>query len=180
MQTTLLPSLAHTYDSLTYLYRLRPGFTGTSHACHCARICGVPNSVVERADRIYRIGLREWHDSEAMKDEAIVRRLLGLELGGEENEQQQSIKRQVSEMSDEAAKKWIDWVLSGDDEVKEDEERPWAFVAGSERRGTAPAGSMREETAREGSVLAESSARAASVRVSQPAGEESQIRASTR
>lgn len=32
MQSILLPTLEQTYASLTYLYRLRPGFAGTSHA----------------------------------------------------------------------------------------------------------------------------------------------------
>nr|WJN24919.1 DNA mismatch repair protein [Pseudozyma flocculosa] len=131
MQTTLLPTLAHTYTSLTYLYRLRPGFAGSSHACHCARLCGVPESVVERADRIYRIGLHAWHDAEAKKDEAIVRRLLSLRLGGEDGEEQQKMGRQVSEMGDERAREWIRWVLTGDERgVEEDDELPLVYVAG--------------------------------------------------
>nr|WJN24921.1 DNA mismatch repair protein [Pseudozyma thailandica] len=117
MQTILLPTLADTYDSLTYLFRLKPGFAGTSHACHCARLCGVPENVVERADRICRIGLRAWHDSEAMKDEAIVRRLLQLELGNDdpEGEESKRIKSELKKVRDDEAKQWIDWVLRGED-----------------------------------------------------------------
>jgi DNA mismatch repair ATPase MutS len=89
MQTILLPTLVEAFKSLTYLYRLRPGFAGASHACHCARLCGVPGSVVELAEHICRVGLRAWHKSEADQDEAIVRRLLQLDLGNDEDEQQQ-------------------------------------------------------------------------------------------
>ncbi|KAI3482736.1 hypothetical protein L1887_54492 [Cichorium endivia] len=89
MQTILLPTLVEAFKSLTYLYRLRPGFAGASHACHCARLCGVPESVVELAEHICRVGLRAWHKSEADQDEAIVRRLLQLDLGNDEDEQQQ-------------------------------------------------------------------------------------------
>ena len=118
MQTILLPTLAETYNSLTYLYRLKPGFAGTSHACYCARLCGVPEHVVERAERICRVGLRAWHDSDAMRDEAIVRRLMRLELGNDdpEGEEGKEIKRRLREMDDEEAKKLIEWVLMGDDE----------------------------------------------------------------
>ncbi|CDW99651.1 hypothetical protein [Sporisorium scitamineum] len=116
----LLPTLAQTFNCLTYLYRLRPGFAGTSHACHCARLCGVPDLVVKRAERIRRIGLRAWHDSEAARDEAVVRRLLQLELGnGEEGAEQQRIKEQLREVDDEEAMKWLQWVLTGDEVVDE-------------------------------------------------------------
>ncbi len=91
MQTILLPMLAESFKSLTYLYRLRPGFAGASHACHCARLCGVPDSVVELAEHICRVGLRAWHESEADQDEAIVRRLLQLDLGSDEDDQQQAV-----------------------------------------------------------------------------------------
>nr|DBA11330.1 TPA_inf: MSH5 [Kalmanozyma brasiliensis] len=116
MQTLLLPTLAESHNSLTYLYRLKPGFAGTSHACHCARLCGVPESVVERADRITRIGLRACHDAEAVKDEQIVRRLLGLRLGNEGEGEEQ-----VRDMDDDAAKRLIQWVLEGDEEEMEGE-----------------------------------------------------------
>lgn len=120
MQSLLLPTLAQTFNCLTYLYRLRPGFAGTSHACHCARLCGVPDLVVKRAERIRRIGLRAWHDSEAARDEAVVRRLLQLELGnGEEGAEQQRIKEQLREVDDEEAMKWLQWVLTGDEVVDE-------------------------------------------------------------
>uniref|UniRef100_V5F191 Uncharacterized protein n=1 Tax=Kalmanozyma brasiliensis (strain GHG001) TaxID=1365824 RepID=V5F191_KALBG len=114
--TLLLPTLAESHNSLTYLYRLKPGFAGTSHACHCARLCGVPESVVERADRITRIGLRACHDAEAVKDEQIVRRLLGLRLGNEGEGEEQ-----VRDMDDDAAKRLIQWVLEGDEEEMEGE-----------------------------------------------------------
>lgn len=119
MQTLLLPTLADLHNSLTYLYRLKPGFAGTSHACHCAQLCGVPESVVERADRICRVGLRQWHDSEAVRDEAIVRRLLQLQLGNdaeEEGEEQQYRQRQLMEIDDEEARKLIHWVLCAQEE----------------------------------------------------------------
>ncbi|KAJ9476686.1 MutS-like protein [Pseudozyma hubeiensis] len=106
MQTLLLPTLASTYNSLTYLYRLRPGFAETSHACHCARLCGVPESVVERADRIACAGLRAWNDAEAVRDEEVVRRLMQLQLGNGEEEER--------EVDDEAAKRMLRWVLQGD------------------------------------------------------------------
>ncbi|TKY90703.1 hypothetical protein EX895_000701 [Sporisorium graminicola] len=124
MQSILLPTIEQTYASLTYLYSLRPGFAGTSHACHCARLCGVPHIVVERAERICRIGLRAWHDLEAKQDEAIVRRLLQLELGnGGEGEERQRVRREMAEVDDEAALRWIQWVLTGDeDEVEADGE----------------------------------------------------------
>lgn len=107
MQTLLLPTLASTYNSLTYLYRLRPGFVETSHACHCARLCGVPESVVERADRIACVGLRAWNDAEAVRDEEVVRRLMQLQLGNGEEEEER-------EVDDEEAQRMLRWVLDGD------------------------------------------------------------------
>lgn len=121
MQTLHLPTLTETYSSLTYLYRLKPGFAGTSHACHCARFCGVPESVIERADRICRIGLRAYHDAEAMADERIVRRLLELRLGNEEEEGERGLKEQMRGLGDEGAKKLIRWVLEGEEGEKEGE-----------------------------------------------------------
>jgi len=115
MQTILLPMLADTYNSLTYLYRLKPGFAGTSHACHCARLCGVPESVVERADRICRIGLRAWHDSEAIRDENIVRRLLQLDLGNDSDEPDQQ-RQKRKEIDDDAAKEMLEWVLHANEQ----------------------------------------------------------------
>ncbi|KIS72050.1 uncharacterized protein UMAG_12155 [Mycosarcoma maydis] len=116
MQTLQLPTLTSTDSTLTYLYRLRPGFAGTSHACHCARLCGVPESVVERADRICRIGLRAWHDSEARRNEAVVRRLIQLDLGNEEEEERDQRR---PEMDDDTARKMIRWVLEGDFDEEE-------------------------------------------------------------
>lgn len=117
MQTTLLPTLVDSYNSLIYLYRLRPGFAGTSHACHCARLCGVPESVVERADQIQRVGLRAWHDSEAVRDEKIVRRLLQLELGNDSTgEDQERAMERRREVGDEGSKKLVNWVLQAGDE----------------------------------------------------------------
>nr|WJN24927.1 DNA mismatch repair protein [Ustilago tritici] len=125
MQTLLLPTLTDLHNSLTYLYRLKPGFAGTSHACHCARLCGVPESVVERADRICRAGLRQWHDSEAMRDEAIVRRLLQLQLGNDVeeggDEQQMSQQQQVMKIDDEEARKLIHWILCAQDNEMQEE-----------------------------------------------------------
>nr|DBA11333.1 TPA_inf: MSH5 [Pseudozyma hubeiensis] len=109
MQTLLLPTLASTYSSLTYLYRLRPGFAETSHACHCARLCGVPESVVERADRICCVGLREWNDAEAVRDEEVVRRLMQLQLGNGEEEER--------DMDEAEAERMLRWVLDGDPEA---------------------------------------------------------------
>ncbi|SPO20146.1 related to MutS protein homolog 5 [Ustilago trichophora] len=122
MQTILLPTLADSYNSLIYLYRLKPGFAGTSHACHCARLCGVPESVVERADRICRVGSRAWHDGEAMRDEEVVRRLLQLELGsgGEEEGREKWSEERQGAMADEEAVKLIKWVLEGGDEESVD------------------------------------------------------------
>lgn len=111
MQSILLPTLTESYNSLTYLYRLKPGFAGTSHACHCARLCGVPESVVEQADRICRVGLRAWHDLEAGRDEEIVRRLLHLELGNGSDEPDY---QRLREIGDEEAKGMLNWVLIGD------------------------------------------------------------------
>nr|WJN24918.1 DNA mismatch repair protein [Moesziomyces parantarcticus] len=105
MQTILLPTLAKTFDSLTYLYRLRPGFAGASHACHCARLCGVPESVVELAEHICRVGLRTWHDSEADRDEAIVRRLLELDLTNDGDDPQQR------ELDDDEARRLLELML---------------------------------------------------------------------
>ncbi|KAJ1031146.1 hypothetical protein NDA18_002365 [Ustilago nuda] len=125
MQTLLLPTLTDLHNSLTYLYRLKPGFAGTSHACHCARLCGVPESVVERADRICRAGLRQWHDSEAMRYEAIVRRLLQLQLGNDVeeggDEQQMSQQQQVMKIDDEEARKLIHWILCAQDNEMQEE-----------------------------------------------------------
>lgn len=137
MQTLLLPTLAKSDNSLTYLYRLKPGFAGTSHACHCARLCGVPESVVERADRITRIGLRAYHDAEAVKDERIVRRLLGLRLGNEG-------EGQVREMDDEAAKRLIQWVLEGDEEEEVEGEvfRGGASASELDRASAGPSSRM--------------------------------------
>ncbi|SNX81798.1 related to MutS protein homolog 5 [Melanopsichium pennsylvanicum] len=115
MQTILLPiNNTDRYSSLTYLYRLKPGFAGTSHACHCARLCGVPESVVERADRICRIGLKAWRDQEAVRDEAVVRRLLQLELGNDGEEGDRMAKRVM--LPDEEVKDLLRWVLHGEDE----------------------------------------------------------------
>lgn len=118
MQTILLPTLADSYNSLIYLYRLKPGFAGTSHACHCARLCGVPESVVERADRICRMGLRAWHDGEAVRVEEVVRRLLQLELGngGDEEGRGRWREEQQGAMADEEVVRLIRWVLEGGDE----------------------------------------------------------------
>lgn len=126
MQTLLLPTLEQTYRSLTYLYRLRPGFAGTSHAAHCARLCGVPEAVVERAERICRMGLRAWHRSEAMRDEAIVRRLVELELGngGEEGEREGRGEQMMEGVDDETAMRLLQWVLTGDEGEMEDEQMP--------------------------------------------------------
>ncbi len=117
MQTILLPTLAKSsYNSLTYLYRLKPGFASTSHACHCARLCGVPESVVDRADRICRVGLRAWHDSEAQRDEAIVRRFFELPLGNHaEGAEKRRIQEKLREIDDEEARESLDWVLNGSD-----------------------------------------------------------------
>nr|DBA11336.1 TPA_inf: MSH5 [Sporisorium reilianum f. sp. reilianum] len=137
MQSLLLPTLAEAYNSLTYLYRLRPGFAGTSHACHCARLCGVPDLVVERAERICRIGLRAWHDAEAVQDEMVVRRLLELELGngGEEGERERMKERIWGEVDDEMAMGYLGWVLTGDgDEEEEEEEMPLAVSHSNELR----------------------------------------------
>lgn len=119
MQTILLPFLTDAYNSLTYLYRLKPGFAGTSHAVHCARLCGVPESVADRADRICSMGLRSWQDAEAVRDEAIVRRLLQLELGNElEGPEWDALQQQQQgDMREEEARAMLNWVLHGDDDL---------------------------------------------------------------
>ena len=116
MQTILLPTRADSCNSLIYLYRLKPGFAGTSHACHCARLCGVPESVVERADQICRMGLRAWHDREAVHDEHVVRRLLQLELGyDEDGEEGVTVTEEQRDMDDSEVVGLIQWVLQGDE-----------------------------------------------------------------
>ena len=64
-----------------------------------------------------RIGLRAWHDSEAVHDEGVVRRLLELDLGNDgDEEERQTWKLQHMEVSDEEVMGLLKWVLEGDDD----------------------------------------------------------------
>ncbi|SPC65565.1 related to MutS protein homolog 5 [Ustilago sp. UG-2017b] len=66
-----------------------------------------------------------WHDSEAMRDEAIVRRLLQLQLGNDVeeggDEQQMSQQQQVMKIDDEEARKLIHWILCAQDNEMQEE-----------------------------------------------------------
>lgn len=42
-------------DSITFLYRVAPGHVQESHAAFCARACGIPRDVVERAQYVTRL-----------------------------------------------------------------------------------------------------------------------------
>nr|DBA11337.1 TPA_inf: MSH5 [Testicularia cyperi] len=103
MQTVFLPTI-DARNTLTYLYRLRPGFASTSHANHCALLCGVPESVVERANVIGMTGLHTWQNEQATRDEAVVRRLVELDLDD------------LSENQDVDVAQLVRWILTGNDD----------------------------------------------------------------
>lgn len=105
MQTVFQPG-AGAADTLTYLYHLSPGFAGTSHASHCALLCGVPNSVVDRAVEISNTGLKAWQDAQAAQDEVVIRRLLKLDF--------HRLKSGAEPFDGRALLKWV---LFGQDEM---------------------------------------------------------------
>lgn len=78
--------------------------------------------MVERADRICTIGLKAWHDQEAIRDEEVVRRLLEVrsdnmvEGGSDMNEG----RRETGEMDDETASRLLRWVLDGNTAEEEE------------------------------------------------------------
>nr|WJN24917.1 DNA mismatch repair protein [Farysia itapuensis] len=103
MQTVFLPGVDAT-SNLTYLYRLCPGFAGTSHASHCALLCGVPDAVVNRAVQITQTGIKSWQDAPANQDEAVVRRLLQLDF------------EQVQKQRDGASgQQLLEWIVFGNE-----------------------------------------------------------------
>lgn len=54
-------------DKITYLYRVTKGLTNHSHAARCAELCGLPHSVVERAEHVS--ALFTAHELEKLLDE---------------------------------------------------------------------------------------------------------------
>nr|WJN24924.1 DNA mismatch repair protein [Tranzscheliella williamsii] len=95
-----LPTL-DTANTLTCLYRLKPGFAGSSHACHCAMICGVPENVVKRAAALSQHDLQAWQDARALNDEAIIRRFLQLDF--------EELRKETADVN---AAELLDWVLN--------------------------------------------------------------------
>lgn len=104
MQTVFLPG-AETASNLTYLYRLCPGWAGTSHASHCALLCGVPNSVVDRAVEISQEGIKTWQELQAAQDEVVVRKLLQLDF--------EQLRMEADEVE---GPKLLEWVVFGQEE----------------------------------------------------------------
>ena len=80
MRTVLVHEDGRRRDTLTFLYQLERGLATSSFACHCARACGVPRSVVRRAEQMLSEGpvARSAQDMEA--EEEIARWFIGLDL----------------------------------------------------------------------------------------------------
>ncbi|PWN19665.1 hypothetical protein BCV69DRAFT_250376, partial [Microstroma glucosiphilum] len=92
-------------DSITFLYRVAPGHAQESHAAFCARACGIPRDVVERAQYVTHLAEEGELDTKEVPEDAMtVRRA---------QELQRKMRRFIEWDIEEDIRVWEQWEEAG-------------------------------------------------------------------